>query len=251
MTIGTLCKITHNATELPPCAIKSFLSFLLDLEYNSIFAIGKISPLTMRRSIKIITTVLLLCFVALSVQSQVPDKPDPLKLVNDFAGILGDTQEMEDSLERIALHTSNQICVVTMTDLGGMSPGVMAQAIGNKWGVGTDDKNNGVVILIKPKTQDSNGEVFISPGTGLVNTISNDRCSSIANDYMIPHFKENDYVSGTWAGINEVYNLAIQVYNAPVPYDNKSTNWIPILLTFIGGIVLGGGGYALYKRSRH
>jgi uncharacterized protein len=207
----------------------------------------------MCRSIKIITTVLLLCFVTLSVQSQVPAKPEPLKLVNDFAGILGDTQEMEDSLERIAMHTSNQICVVTMTDLGGMSPGVMAQAIGNEWGVGTAEKNNGVVILIKPKTQDSNGEVFISPGTGLVNTISNDRCTSIANDYMIPRFKENDYVGGAWAGINEVYKLAIQEVNEPEPdpINDKNTNWIPILLTFLGGIVLGGGGYALYKRSRH
>ena len=207
------------------------------------------------RTIKIITTVCLLCFVTLSVQSQVPAKPEPPKLVNDFAGILGDTQEMEDSLQRIAMHTGNQICVVTMNDLGDMSPGMMANAIGNEWGAGNAEKDNGVIILIKPKTQDSNGQVFIAPGLGLVSVISDDRCTGIANDYMIPHFKENDYAGGAWAGIGEVYKLAIQKYNTPEPVENenedKSTNWINILLISIIGIIFGGGGYALVKRNRN
>lgn len=208
----------------------------------------------MCRSIKIITTVFLLCFVTLSVQSQVPAKPEPPKFVNDFAGILGDTQAMEDSLERIAMHTSNQICVVTMTDLGDMSPDMMAYAIGKEWGVGTAEKNNGVVILIKPKTPDSKGQVFIALGSGLENTISDDMCTSIANDYMIPRFKENDYAGGAWAGINEVYKLATpevkELEPEPDPVENKSPNWA-LILSVLGGIVLGGGGYALYKRSRH
>ena len=176
----------------------------------------------MNKTINIFATVLILFFAALSVIAQVPARPDPPRLVNDFAGVLGNTQEMEDSLERIAMHTSNQICVVTMSDLGGMNVDMMAQAIGNEWGVGNAKNNNGVIILIKPNTQDSKGQVFIALGTGLESVISNAICTSIANDYMIPYFKENDYENGTWAGINEIYKLAIQKFNEPDFIEKKT-----------------------------
>ena len=76
---------------------------------------------TWNRRLSQLTVVLLLCLTTLTVTAQVPDRPDPPKLVNDFAGILGDCQWLEDSLEQIAMKTSNQICVVTLNDLDGLS----------------------------------------------------------------------------------------------------------------------------------
>ena len=61
---------------------------------------------------------MLLCLAALTAIAQVPPRPNPPRLVNDLAGILGDCQWLEDSLEKIAVETSNQICVVTMEDFG-------------------------------------------------------------------------------------------------------------------------------------
>jgi len=71
------------------------------------------------RALRHVALALLVCLTALSALAQVPPRPDPPRLVNDFAGILGDCQWLEDSLERIAMETSNQICVVTMEDFGG------------------------------------------------------------------------------------------------------------------------------------
>ena len=160
-----------------------------------------------------VTAVLLLCLTALSVMAQVPARPNPPRLVNDFAGILGDCQWLEDSLERIAMETSNQICVVTMNDLGGMDKAQMAYTIGDKWGVGKSDKDNGVVILIKPKTADSNGEAFIAPGKGLEGAITDVSSYRIVNHKMIPYFKDNDYMGGVWAGVQAVRDLATGEYN--------------------------------------
>ena len=80
-------------------------------------------------------------------------------------------QWLEDSLQQIAMETSNQICIVTMNDFGGLEKAQMAYTIGDKWGVGKADKDNGVVILIKPKTPESKGEAFIAPGFGLEGVI--------------------------------------------------------------------------------
>ena len=156
---------------------------------------------------------LLLCLVALTLTAQVPARPDPPRLVNDFAGILGDCQWLEDSLERIAMETSNQICVVTMDDLGGYDKAMMAYSIGESWGVGKKGNNNGVVILIKPKTADSKGEAFIAPGYGLEGAITDATSTRIVNQEMIPYFKENDYLGGVWAGARVVRDLAIGEYN--------------------------------------
>ena len=147
--------------------------------------------------------------------SVVPNCPEPERLVNDFAGILGDVQQLEDSLVAIAVATSNQICVVTMNDLGGFEPGQMATEIGKKWGVGDAKRNNGVIILIKPKTAAGKGEAFIAVGTGLESVISNDACTQIVNEQMIPCFKENDYAGGVWAAVRAVRDLAVTKFNEP------------------------------------
>ena len=160
-----------------------------------------------------LTAVLLLCLTVLTAMAQVPPKPDPPRLVNDFAGILGDCQWLEDSLEKIAMETSNQICVVTMDDLGGYDKAMMAYSIGQQWGVGTQRHRNGVVILVKPKTADSKGDAFIATGYGLEGGITDAACRRIVDHEMIPHFKENDYLGGVWAGAQMVRDLAIGEYN--------------------------------------
>ena len=162
---------------------------------------------------RLTTVALLMCVTALAAMAQVPERPNPLRLVNDFAGILGDCQWLEDSLERIAMETSNQICVVTMNDFGGYDKAWMAYSIGEKWGVGKKGNNNGVVILIKPKTEDSKGEAFIAPGYGLEGAITDATSTRIVNQEMIPYFKDNDYLGGVWAGAQVVRDLATGEYN--------------------------------------
>ena len=158
-------------------------------------------------------TALLLCLTSLTVTAQVPARPSPPRLVNDFAGILGDCQWLEDSLEKIAMETSNQICVVTLSDLGGHDKAMMAYEIGQQWGVGKKGNNNGVVILVKPKTADSKGEAFIAAGYGLEGAITDAMSTRIVNQVMIPRFKEDDYLGGVWDGARIVRDLATGEFN--------------------------------------
>ena len=134
---------------------------------NMMMTITTTTMATWNKTLLRVTAALMLCLTAVTAMAQVPSRPNPPRLVNDLAGILGDCQWLEDSLQKIAVETSNQICVVTMDDFGGYDKAMMAYSIGEQWGVGKADKDNGVVILIKPKTPDSKGEAFIAAGSGL------------------------------------------------------------------------------------
>lgn len=145
------------------------------------------------------------CMSALAADV-IPDAPNPPRLVVDYAGIFTPEQVavMEDSLETFARKTSNRIAVVTMSDLKGLEPMEMAYGIGKKWGVGDKKHNAGVVVLVKPKTADSGGQVFIATGYGVEAVLTDAYCSSIIRHEMIPYFKQNDYYGGVDAALKVI-----------------------------------------------
>ena len=157
--------------------------------------------------IKSIMAMLLLC-ATFAVQAQVPDVPNPPRLVNDLAGIFTAEQErvLEDSLVRFAKKTSNQVTIVTVADLGGMEASQFAYEIGEKWGVGGSKNNNGVVIPIKPKNA-TKGQAFIATGYGVEGVLPDASCSRIINNEMIPEFKQNAYFRGVGRALNVILHV--------------------------------------------
>lgn len=162
---------------------------------------------------KMLMLILLLSF---NMVAQIPDAPKPARLVNDFANIFSESekQELEKILVSIDDSTSNQIVVVTVKDFGGMDKAQFATELGQKWGVGGDaKKDNGIVILIKPKTKESKGEAHIAVGYGLEAAIPDITANHIIDNTMIPYFKENKYFEGVLAGVKDVYLAAKGEYN--------------------------------------
>src|SRR5665647_2726784 len=118
--------------------------------------------------IKISTRTLLL-FVALFfsltsiAQEEFPARPEPPRLVNDFAGVLSAEQQasLETKLVNFNQKTSTQIAIVTVKSLSGYDPSDYAQKLAEKWSIGQKGKNKGILILVKPKLANEKGEVFI------------------------------------------------------------------------------------------
>lgn len=164
----------------------------------------------MKTSMMKSVATLSLAFAAFLTLSAIPGRPVPQRLVNDYADIF--TADEENRLERTLVAfddtTSNQITVVTVDDLEGYDPAEYATRIGLDWQVGTADFNNGVVVLVKPKTPDSNGQAFIAVGYGLEGAIPDAYAKRIVEDQMIPHFRENDYFGGTEAACVTLMKLA-------------------------------------------
>ena len=147
--------------------------------------------LTVLHILSAVTAVLFSCAEAYAI----PAKPSPARLVNDFAGVFSSSQTatLEEALVAYDDSTSTQIAVVTVDDLEGYQAAEYATRIGLEWQVGSERFDNGVVILVKPKTRRESGEVFIAVGYGLEGAIPDARARSIINSIMIPRFIEDDY----------------------------------------------------------
>lgn len=143
--------------------------------------------------------ILLLLVATIAKGQDIPDRPIPPRLVNDFANIL--TPDEESALERKLVRfndtTSNQITIVTIKSLNGYSPSMFATEIGLKWKVGQKKFDNGVVILVKPKLSSRDkGEVYIAVGYGLEPVIPDAIAVRIVNNEIIPLFKNNKFYQG-------------------------------------------------------
>lgn len=159
---------------------------------------------------------LLLLVVTASARAQVPERPDPPRLVNDFASLLSvnEVNLLENKLLAYNDSTSTQITVVIMPSLEGYDPDDMAQRIGQRWGVGQKNTSNGLVILIKPKNGNERGQAAISTGYGLEEYITDAVSRRIIDNEMIPHFQNNQYFEGINAGVDVVADLLMGKYKA-------------------------------------
>lgn len=190
----------------------------------------------MRNKIAIIITLLVF---HISVLAEIPDRPNPPRLVNDFARVLSTREynSLEGSLEQFARETSTQIVVVTVDDLEGSDPGDYSFRLGEKWGVGQKGKDNGIVILLKPKKGNSKGQVFIATGYGLEGVFPDAVVNgTVIDNEMIPRFKQNDYYGGLVGGIKVIMDITRGEYTA-AQYQQKvagnKSGGIPFIVIFI------------------
>lgn len=177
---------------------------------------------------KIKKIILLFLFSTLLsvVSAQIPSAPSPARLVNDFAGIFtsSQTSELESTLSNFAQQTSNQIAVVTVSDLGDYSVSDFAQRLHSQWGVGSAQNNNGVVILIKPRTETTgSGQVFISVGYGLEGAIPDITAGRIIRSEMLPSFQQGQMYAGVEKATKVLMELARGEYSSE-EYVKKTEN---------------------------
>ena len=178
-----------------------------------------------------------------------PARPDTAIFVNDFAGVLRQSKVIDDSLRAFSKRTTNQIMVITVKDLGDYEPKMYAAELGDRWGIGQAKLDNGVVILFKPKTKDSKGEVYIAPGRGLEGALPDAFCNRVIQHEMIPHLKAgNNYAAATWAALKVIMPVCRGEYT----YDNYQKKhyangeekeegldfWGWALIIFTGGLIL-------------
>ena len=178
---------------------------------------------------------------------EIPEPMVPYRLVNDFAGIFSSAENEALEQKLLAYHdsTSTQLYVVTVSDLGGYPASDYAFRLGEKWGIGQKSKNNGAVILIKPKTDSSRGQAFIASGYGLEARINDAYAGRIVRNVMIPYFAENDYFGGVNGAIDELIARLSGEFTTDET-DDEGMPILAIIIIVIGLIilisVLSGGG---------
>ena len=141
-----------------------------------------------------LTAILVVCLPSLTAQAPLeclPDRGTPGTFVYDFADVLSTAEEAEfnQSIRSLNDTTPNSIVVVTHPDFCGEEPFEFATGIGEKWGVGDAQFDNGVVVALSPKTEERRGQVFIAVGYGLEGVLPDVTVNRIVDFEMIPEFK--------------------------------------------------------------
>ena len=178
---------------------------------------------------------LLTLFVIALSSTIFADIPAPTnKLVNDFASVMTTEQalELECALRLYNDSTSTQLCVVTVESLDDLSPAEYAQQLGEKWGVGQSGKDNGVIILVKKKTEESGGDVFIATGYGVEGLLPDAICKRIVERTMIPKLKEGDYHGAIVEAISEIQKYLSGEFRAN-EINSENLSWWKIVLIII------------------
>lgn len=189
---------------------------------------------------KQIKYILLLIFVqvwTLSLQGQsegvIPPRPEPAVYVNDFSNWLDASQKHILEQELRAMHdtTSTQIVVIIRPDIGDYDRASYATEIGNKWGIGQSEKDNGIVMLVV--TEGSQRGVFISTGYGLEGAMPDVIASRIARN-MVPYFQQGDFFGGIAFGVHSIRQATHGEYDA----DMREGSPIPSLLVLLSIFVI-------------
>lgn len=209
--------------------------------------------------------VLFLGFISLSIWNLAaqsskdcfPEKPNPPRLVNDFANVL--SSQTEQSLEHHLVNfndtTSTQIAIVTVNSLCGYDAGGFTFKLGEDWGVGDAKFNNGVVVMIKPKVGNERGHAFIATGYGVEGVLPDAISKRIVENEMIPHFKKNDYDAGVKAAAQVIMEITGGEYSAE-SYNKKSKGdgsfpIFPFFFILFFVIIMFAGTFRRAKRYAH
>ena len=191
---------------------------------------------------KILLSIVVL-IASMFALASIPQKTN--RLVNDYASLFTEEQRsyLEYNLVAFDDSTSNQILIITTPSLDGYDISNYAFEIGEKWGVGRAEHNNGLVIVIKPKNQ-TQGRAFIATGYGLEGILPDAVCKEIVDLEMIPHFKKNDYYGGVVAALNIIMPVAAGEYSYQEARDDTSgvIALVITLLVVVVFVVLAFGG---------
>lgn len=199
-----------------------------------------------------VLTGLLLTFTALA--QDLPPKPNPPRLVNDFVGILSgaERETLERKLVAFNDSTSNQITIAIVKSTGDYPPGDYAFALGRAWGVGQKGKNNGVVILWATGDR----KIFIAPGYGLEGALPDAICKRIISNILAPNFKQEQYFAGLDGATDEIIRRVGGEFTADdtAAHDEEFPTGLIVFLIAVVFIFIylaskrGGGGGAGYGR---
>ena len=122
--------------------------------------------------------------------------------VVDQADLLSPSAEarVTEALAAIERRTSDQVVVVTVGDLEGEAIEAFGLRLGNGWGIGRKDVNNGILLIVAPNER----RVRIEVGSGLEGLLTDERAKRIIEEELLPRFASRQYEEGIRAGVGAI-----------------------------------------------
>jgi len=160
----------------------------------------------------------LFCSLLASSAVNALDVPPLRGRVNDYAGVMqsNQIQSLESQLAQLERDTGHQVAVLTIPTLDGEDIEGFSIRVAENWKIGKKGFDNGAILLVAVKDRRLRLEV----GYGLEGILPDAIAKRITSDYIVPHFRSQDYAGGIIAGIDAVQKV---VRKEPLPESARKT----------------------------
>ena len=163
----------------------------------------------------------LLFMLAVPAAALTVPEPSELFYVADYAQVLeNDTIDyIVEQNDLLYDQTGAQIVVLTVDFLDGAEIEDYAYAVFNDWGIGSAEKNNGVLLLLAIGEEN----YWAVQGKDLENSLSSGTLGDILYDYLEEDFAAGDYDAGVRKTFDALYSSLERIYgtvsnNTTTPY---------------------------------
>lgn len=96
---------------------------------------------------------------------------------------------------------------------------------GEKWGIGQEDEDNGVLILLAKNDR----RIAINTGYGVEHLLTDAMSKRIIERDIIPYFRRNDYAGGLNRGVDAIFEVLIGEYQG----SRQSNEEFPVEILFV------------------
>ncbi|RLJ62024.1 uncharacterized protein CLV86_2421 [Lacinutrix venerupis] len=151
------------------------------------------------KNLVIISIILLL----ISCKQNNPKTIVAIDVVQDYSQLFSaeEKQTLSEKIINYEKETTNQICVYTIDSLPQNTNSLYyATNLAMELGVGTKDKNNGLLLLISKYDR----KIAIATGTETEKTITDLIANEIITTTIVPKFKENLYFKGVSNSLDSI-----------------------------------------------
>ncbi len=162
-----------------------------------------------------------LSFFISSICSAIPEKP--LGYVSDFSHRLDENAQAKLTAICVDLNekTTDEIAVVTVDSLEGMTVEDYASQLFKKWGIGKKGKDNGVLILVCPTER----KIRIEVGYGLEGILPDGLAGQIIRENFKPAFKTGDYSAGILSGVKRIVGVLQEEPGVVASQSGEQGDW--------------------------
>lgn len=172
----------------------------------------------MTKERKRITFALILCIVLCPILLGAAPSHTDTFYVNDYADVLSDETEARILSTAVDLEskTGAQVVVLTVNSLDGEDISDYAVETFRDWGIGDDEDNNGVLILLSVGDR----EMWVTTGYGVEGTLTDTRLGQLRDTYAIPYYQNDEFDTGTLVLFNAIVTeLCIEEYGIELSGD--------------------------------
>ncbi len=158
-------------------------------------------------------------------KTEVPNPTDRF-FINDYANVI-DAETENYIFEKGKDYNGNggpQVVVLTLNDIGLSSIEDFSIETARKWGIGSKDADNGVLVLLVTDSRD----IRIEVGYGLEGVLNDGKCGRFIRN-AVPLLSAGDY-SG---GIRKIYDDIINELEEPTPDEDEDDAGAIVIPIFI------------------